>query len=155
MKYLIASSGNTLGSFVVKRFEHAAWYLIVDDQKSTLEAKQHLSPHDRHAMLAKAIGEHVRTVVAGKFGEHAIKTMIEHDLDAAIIHGITVREALQKIKVYDILLVSAEELYTEREIASERAESLPTHFTRVDTSGRTSEAVHVPHHLQQYGGRGH
>ena len=158
MKYLVASSGNTLESLVVKRFEHATWYLLVDDQMNALEAKQHHSPHDRHVMLAKAIREHVRTVVAGKFGEHTLKTMVENDLDAAAVHGMTAREAIRKIQKYDILLVSAADLTEEKE----RVEVAAGQPLRGQTQEMTRDSAHSKlgtgrphHHLQQYGGRGH
>jgi predicted Fe-Mo cluster-binding NifX family protein len=158
MKYLIASSGNSLDSFVVKRFEHAAWYLIVDEHLNSIEAKQHLSPHDRHEILAKAIAEHVRAVIAGKFGDNALKTMVEHDLDSAIIHGVTAREALQKIRSHDTLLVNAEQLLGEKEKAGDidnRNARKREQLIVTESAGYTADTARGQHHLQQYGGRGH
>jgi predicted Fe-Mo cluster-binding NifX family protein len=157
MKFLVATVGNTLGSLVAKHFEHAAWYLIVDDFTRTFDAARNISPTDHHSILTRASSDDVDIVVGGKFTMGSLKQIVGRDLRIAHAHGITVQDAIAKIK--------AGEIQTQSELAPlEVGERFMTRTPVVTMQGKQKkvlEARHAQgslrgqHHLQQYGGRGH
>lgn len=159
MKILIASVGNRLESLIAKRFEHAAWYLLVDVETRAMETLQHRTPHDRHAALEKAATQGVSAVVAGKFGESSLKLLRTHNMRAALLHGIAAQEAIEKIHASIVPLLRPEALAQEkgtvvatlsRPIPKRRGPKVP--FT---ASPHSSDSPRGHHHLQQYAGRGH
>ena len=159
MKFLIASVGNRLDSFVAKRFEHAAWYLIVDMDTLAVDTTQHLTPHVRHAVLLKAAVEKVHAVVAGKIGETSLKLIRTHDMQVALVHGMSVRNAMERITSHEIKLVEAEEIERERGIVVGTVQRLIPKVRNAKTplagTISPSDSARGQHHLQQYGGRGH
>ena len=158
MKFLVASVGNRLESFVAKRFEHAAWYLIVDSESLTCRAFRHNTPHDRHDVLHKASSDNVAAVVAGKFGESSLKMLRTGSLQIAFVHGISARQAIEKIVQREIEQLDVNEMRNgrntpttiERLIPKMKAGRIP-----LASAARASDSPRGHHHLQQYGGRGH
>lgn len=157
MKFLIASVGNMMNSYVAKRFEHAAWYLIVNDETKAFDAAQNVMPHDHHSILVRASSEDVDVVVGGKFSTSSLKLIQARDLSVAHLHGISVTHAIERIK--------SGEVRTESEFGLERdTERLIGIMPRIMTmkgkrravgTGFASDSLRGQHHLQQYGGRGH
>jgi predicted Fe-Mo cluster-binding NifX family protein len=158
MKFLVASIGNRLESYVAKRFEHAAWYLIVDSETHALDARQHITPQDRHRVLDKAAAENVHAVIAGKFGENSLKLIQAHEMYVALLHGMSAQQALEKIAAHEIKLQEAKEIERQRGIlaATPQQRTFRNSGTKVPSAaGHTSDSARGQHHLQQYGGRGH
>lgn len=159
MKFLIASVGNRLNSFVAKRFEHAAWYLVVDDDANVIDATQHLTPHDRHEVLLRAASEGVELVVAGKFGESSMKLIRSHHMRLALVHGISASLALEKIRAQEIQLLDADEIREGKGMLMGTVQRLTPKIKKPNgsfaASGYSSDSARGHHHLQQYGGRGH
>ncbi len=159
MKFLVAALGNRLDSFVAKRFEHAAWYLIVDDDMNIVEATQHLTPHDRHDLLHNASSSSFDVVVAGKLGDNTRKLVHSIGARVALIHGVTTSTALEKIRSDNLHLISAEVISGEKEIAVGSVQRVQPKIRRVKATheaiGFSSDSSRGHHHLQQYGGRGH
>ncbi len=159
MKFLVAALGNRLDSFVAKRFEHAAWYLVVDDDTNIVEATRHLTPHDRHNLLHKAASGDFDIVVAGKLGDSTRKLLRSSTARIALVHGVTTSAALDKIRSDDVHAIPAEGIGGEKEIAVRSAPQGSPKIRRVkathDAIGFSSDSSRGHHHLQQYGGRGH
>lgn len=156
MKLLVASVGMSLESFIVKRFEHAAWYLFVDTEAGSLEAIHHRTPHDRHGALSRAVADRVDAVVAAKFGEHSLKVLNSGGIPVAIVHGIPGRAAVAKILSERIPLTSPEELIPGKGIETGRAVNMAGMYRAPKpANGYSSDTARGQHHLQQYGGRGH
>jgi predicted Fe-Mo cluster-binding NifX family protein len=157
MRFLVATVGNTLESQVAKHFEHAAWYLIVDDFTRTFDAARNVSPTDHHSILTRASSDDVDIVIGGKFTMGSLRQIVGRDLRIAHAHGVSVQVAIAKIK--------AGEIQTQSELAPpEPGEKFMTRTPAVTMRGkqkRVLEARYAPgslrgqHHLQQYGGRGH
>ena len=158
MKYLIASVGSRLDSFVAKRFEHAAWYLIVDDETLAVDATHNILPHDHNAILARAVLEKVETVVAGKFSAGSLRFIRSHELMTAHVHGISATQAIEKVQ--------RGELRTESELdlmggSATPADTLPREVkskirkSSFESNQFSSDSPRGRHHVQQYGGRGH
>ncbi|MEK7249482.1 MAG: NifB/NifX family molybdenum-iron cluster-binding protein [Bacteroidota bacterium] len=158
MKFLVASVGNKLDSFVAKRFEHAAWYLIVDDETPAVGATQNVTPHDHNAILARAASENVDAVVAGKFSAGSLKLIRTHDLRVAHVHGISATRAIEKIESGEIKLKDEAGIEITEEIAVgtlPRAIDPRVQKKPFDATGFKSDSSRGHYHLQQYGGRGH
>jgi predicted Fe-Mo cluster-binding NifX family protein len=158
MKYLIASVGNTLESYVAKRFEHATWYLIVDDETPLVDATQNILPHDHSTILARAVLENVETVVAGKFSAGSLKFIRSRELMTAHVHGISANHALEKIELGEIKTESEWSFDEEKEQlvgTLPRTRVSKIRKSRLESSQYSSDSSRGQHHLQQYGGRGH
>jgi predicted Fe-Mo cluster-binding NifX family protein len=158
MRFLVATVGNTLHSPVAKHFEHAAWYLIVDDATHTFDAARNITPNDHHSILTRASSDDVDIVIGGKFTLGSLKQIVSRDLRIAHAHGIAAHDAIEKIK--------AGEIPTQSDLASpELAPRTITLAQRVVTmKGKQKKTLdaryaagssRAQHHLQQYGGRGH
>jgi predicted Fe-Mo cluster-binding NifX family protein len=120
---------------------------------------QHITPHDRHAALEKAATEGVSVVVAGKFGESSLKLLRAHGMRAALLHGIPVQEAIEKIRASAVPLLHCDALTQDKgavvatlrpPLPKRRAPKVP-----VTVSPYHSDSPRGHHHLQQYAGRGH
>ncbi|MBX2992350.1 MAG: hypothetical protein KF749_14460 [Bacteroidetes bacterium] len=159
MKFLVASIGNRLESYVAKRFEHAAWYLIVDSETEAIEAIRHNTPHDRRATLLKAASAEVQCVVAGKFGDSALKLIRTHDMRIAPVHGINAKSALEMIEMREIELVDVHGMRKHRTPLTGMMQKIIPGRTigknLIAASCNSSDSQRGHHHLQQYGGRGH
>jgi predicted Fe-Mo cluster-binding NifX family protein len=157
MKFLVAAVGNTLDSLVAKQFEHAAWYLIVNDATHRFDAARNITPNDHHSILIRASSDDVDIVVGGKFTLGSLKQIVGRDLRVAQVHGISVSNAIARI--------IAGEIQTQSELAplvlGERALPMQRVVTMRGKQKKVLEARYAPgplrpqHHLQQYGGRGH
>jgi predicted Fe-Mo cluster-binding NifX family protein len=158
MKYLIASVGSKLDSFVAKRFEHATWYLIVDDETPAVDTTQNIMPHDHNTILARAVLENVETIVAGKFSAGTLKYIRSHDLMTGHVHGVSVAHAIEKIQLGEIRTESEWDFENEKEKivgTLPRLVNAKVRKSAVESSQYSSESSRGHHHLQQYGGRGH
>lgn len=159
MKFLVALIGNRLESYVAKRFEHAAWYLIVDSETQAIEAIRHNTPQDRHTALLKAASAEVHCVVAGKFGESSLKLMRTHDMQIALVHGIIAKLAMEKIVTREIELLDVNEMREHRTPPTGMMQRIfpgrKTGRSPITAAGYSSDSQRGQHHLQQYGGRGH
>lgn len=156
MKLLVASVGMSLESYVVKRFEHAAWYLFVDTEKGSTEAIHHRMPNDRHRVLSRAIADRIDAVVAAKFGDHTLKVLNSGGITVALVHGVPCRAAVADILEQRIPLSSPAELMPGKGIETGKAVTMvgPTRVPKF-ASGYSADTARAQHHLQQYGGRGH
>jgi predicted Fe-Mo cluster-binding NifX family protein len=158
MKYLIASVGSKLDSFVAKRFEHAAWYLIVDDETTVVDATQNILPHDHNTILARAVLEDVETIVAGKFSAGTLKFIRSHDLMTAHVHGVSAAHTMEKIQLGEIRTESEWDFESEKEklVGMLPRTVVPKIRKPASESAQySSDSSRGHHHLQQYGGRGH
>jgi predicted Fe-Mo cluster-binding NifX family protein len=159
MKFLIATLGSRLDSYVAKRFEHAAWYLIVDSDTTTVDATRHLTPQDRHLAFQKAARQNVDVVVAGNCRENTLKQIRAHNMRLAHAHWIDAAFVLAKIKSHDIIPADSDELENEKRIpvdTVQRGISKGRHTKSTNRAmGFASDTARGHHHLQQYGGRGH
>ena len=159
MKFLVAALGKRLDSIVAKRFEHAAWYLLVDSETKSVEAIRHITPQDRHKALQMAAGQHVEIVVAGRCGDTSLKQMRNHAMRLALVHGVDAARALERIQTHNIVLADADVAADERVFAVEAVQRGLAKAKRAKTSygttGFASDTARGHHHLQQYGGRGH
>ncbi len=159
MKFLVASIGNRLESYVAKRFEHAAWYLIVDSETQAIEAIRHNTPQDRHAALLKAATAEVHAVVAGKFGESSLRLTRTHDMRIVLVHGITAKLAMEKIVTREIELIDVNGMREHRTPLTGMMQRVfpgrKTGRSPIASAGYSSDSQRGHHHLQQYGGRGH
>jgi len=148
MKTLIATEGSTLDSPVARRFERAAWYLIVDDEVHTLNACQPQSPHDHHKILARAAQDNVATVVAGKVGFGNLQLMSSFNFKVAYAHNMSAHEAVEKLSHGELRAL----------VVRKKGERPP--YTRGQKHAGIRECFaggtqRGQHHLQQYSGRGH
>ena len=157
MKFLVATVGNKLDSLVAKRFEHAAWYLIVDSDMHMLDSIHHSTPRDRHTVFQKAASEGVEAVVAGKFGESSMKMIRTQNMRVAPVHGILASHALDMIQSHEVLLENADKIENGKGMMIGTVQPIPKMkgHKALASTGYSSDSERGHHHLQQYGGRGH
>ncbi len=158
MKFLVASVSSTLNSLVAKHFEHAAWFLIVDDETRTFDAAQNVTPNDHHSILVRASSDEVDVVLGGKFSAGSLKHIQSRDLSVAHVYGITVTQAIEKVTSGEIRTQSG---FASLDVAERFIGMTPRVVTmrgkqkKVLGTSYASDSLRGHHHLQQYGGRGH
>lgn len=158
MKLLVASVGNRLDSLIAKRFEHAVWYVIVENAE-IVETIRHLTPQDRHAVLVRAASEGVDAAVAGKFSESSLRQLRARGLKIAHLHSLSVADGMRKILAHEVRLDEIEPMPGKQEIMTDVVQRPPMRRQRVPArfvlASATSDSDRGRHHLQQYAGRGH
>ena len=98
MKLLVAATGADIESEVDKRFGHPANYLIVDSD--TIEYDSFAGPQQDvpfHRM-AEFQGRRIDGAVSGNFGPNAFNSLRSQGIQAYVCRGMSVKEAVEKIK---------------------------------------------------------
>jgi predicted Fe-Mo cluster-binding NifX family protein len=158
MKYLVSAVGNRNDARVARRFEKAAWYLIVDDTGEVLDAFQNVSPQDHNRVLVKAQEESVAAVVADRIGAGSEQFLASLHLGVAHAKGGIVRDIIEEVRSGAIKVIEAR---TVRQHVEEMA--LLRQKRREQSAHGKSAGATVPesgtprgrYRIQQYSGRGH
>ncbi|NOX17426.1 MAG: dinitrogenase iron-molybdenum cofactor biosynthesis protein [Chlorobi bacterium] len=98
MKILFAADGKTMDAPIAKRFGHAEYYLIFDDETNELTARENHGHDDNHSELIELVNEGVKTFIIGNVGPHAFKVLAGRNGKMFLARKLTVREALEKFK---------------------------------------------------------
>jgi len=159
MKFLVASVGNRLESHVAKKFEHAVWYLFVDSTTHSITPVHHMTPHDRHDVLARAVSKNVDAVIAGKFADSSLRLLRAMKMRVVLVRNVSVVSAIESITANELPIQDAAEIPFDRAVNLEVAVHVSPKKRRgkvsVHEAGYVSDSPRGHHHLQQYGGRGH
>jgi len=96
MKILLATDGKTLESKIAKRFGHANYYLIFNNESKELEARINHGHDDDHSSLADLANEGVTNFVVGNIGPNAFKVLHDKNTKVYLARKYKAKEALEK-----------------------------------------------------------
>jgi len=97
MKILLGTDGNNLNSKIAKRFGHAKYYLVCDNNNKIIEAIHNPEHDEKHQVLIDAIENSVKIFIVGNVGPHAFSILNNDETKIYLARNITVEEALKKL----------------------------------------------------------
>ena len=98
MKILFTADGKTMDAKIAKRFGHAKYYLIFDDENQELTARENHGHDDNHSELVELVNSGVKTFIIGNAGPHAFDVLSRMNAKMYLARKLTVKEALEKFK---------------------------------------------------------
>ncbi|OPX23757.1 MAG: hypothetical protein B1H03_00600 [Planctomycetales bacterium 4484_113] len=119
-KYLVAAKGSGLDAKVSPRFGHAPYYLIVEPETMEFRALPGVGEDEASPPVAQFATEGLTTVITANIGPGAYADIQASGLRAYICRGMTVREAVEKVRSGEI--VPAAEPTMERSIQEMESE---------------------------------
>ena len=96
MKILLATDGKTLKSKIAKRFGHANYYLIFNNESKELEARINHGHDDDHSSLVDLANEGVTQFIVGNIGPNAFKVLHDKNTKVYLARKYRAKEALDK-----------------------------------------------------------
>ena len=96
MKLLLATDGKTLESKIAKRFGHANYYLIFNNESKELEARINHGHDDDHSSLVNLANEGVTQFIVGNIGPNAFKVLHDKNTKVYLARKYRAKEALDK-----------------------------------------------------------
>ena len=96
MKILLATDGKTLESKIAKRFGHANYYLIFNNESKKLEARINHGHDDDHSSLVDLANEGVTQFIVGNIGPNAFKVLHDKNTKIYLAKKYRAKEALDK-----------------------------------------------------------
>jgi predicted Fe-Mo cluster-binding NifX family protein len=96
MKILLATDGKTLESKIAKRFGHADFYLIFDNESKEIEARVNPGHDDNHSSLVDLANEGVAHFIVGNIGPNAFKILNDKNTKVYLARKYRAKEALEK-----------------------------------------------------------
>lgn len=96
MKILLATDGKTLESKIAKRFGHANYYLIFNNESKELEARINHGHDDDHSSLVDLANEGVTHFIVGNIGPNAFKVLNAKNTKVYLARKYSAEEALKK-----------------------------------------------------------
>ena len=97
MKILLATDGKTLESKIAKRFGHANYYLIFNNESKELEARINHGHDDNHSSLVDLANEGVTQFIVGNIGPNAFKVLHDKNTKVYLARKFRAKEALDKL----------------------------------------------------------
>jgi predicted Fe-Mo cluster-binding NifX family protein len=96
VKVLLATNGKTLESKIAKRFGHANYYLIYDNESKEMEARINLGHDDNHSSLIDLANEGVKNFIVGNIGPNAFSVLNQENCKVYLARKHEAEEALGK-----------------------------------------------------------
>ena len=96
MKILLATDGKTLESKIAKRFGHANYYLIFNNESKELEARINNGHDDDHSSLIDLANEGVTNFIIGNIGPNAFKVLHDKITKVYLARKYKAKDALDK-----------------------------------------------------------
>jgi len=96
MKILLATDGETLESKIAKRFGHANYYLIFNNESKELEARINHGHDDDHSSLVDLANEGVTQFIVGNIGPNAFKILHDKNTKVHLARKYRAKDALDK-----------------------------------------------------------
>ncbi|MBN2612460.1 MAG: NifB/NifX family molybdenum-iron cluster-binding protein [Bacteroidales bacterium] len=96
-KFLIASSGDTLGSKVSGRFGHAKYFLVLDPQTMKFEVFSGIQADEPAQSIRKLIGNDIKKVIVGNIGPSSFSELLSLGCTVYLCRNLTVNEAVQQV----------------------------------------------------------
>ena len=96
MKILLATDGKTLESKIAKRFGHANYYLIFDNESKSIETRINPGHDDNHSSLVDLANEGVTNFIVGNIGPNAFKVLHDKNTKVYLARKYRAKEALDK-----------------------------------------------------------
>jgi predicted Fe-Mo cluster-binding NifX family protein len=96
MKILLATDGETLESKIAKRFGHANYYLIFDNESKEIEARVNHGHDDNHSSLGDLANEGVTDFIVGNIGPNAFKVLQDKSTKVYLARKNKAKDALEK-----------------------------------------------------------
>ncbi len=158
MKYLVSAVGSRTDARVARRFEKAAWYLIVDDSGEILDAYRNASPQDHNRVLVRAQEENVAAVIAGRFGSGSEQFLASLNLGVAYAKSGTVRDTIEDLRTGAIRIIGAKTVkqhVEETMLLRQKKRDLSVHGRGQGGPVVEGATPRGHHRIQQYSGRGH
>lgn len=159
MALLVAAEGRHLDAQVARRFEKAAWFLIIDPRSFTVETFHHALPHDQDGLLRRAGAEGITGVLTGGIGPMAFGLIRAQEIPVYTAEGLTVRQAVDRANegVLSRCLEPDRRAPATGEVTPGRLRAAGASRSRFGRRRVTDagESGRGRHRLQQYSGRGH
>jgi predicted Fe-Mo cluster-binding NifX family protein len=158
MKYLVSAVGDGPDARVARRFEKAAWYLIVDDTGEILDAYRNVSPQDHNRVLVRGQEENVAAVVAARFGAGSEQFLASLNLGIAHAKSGTVRDTIEDVRTGVIKIIEPKTVKHQVEEAMllrQKKRGLSVHGRGQGAPVADGATPRGHHRIQQYSGRGH
>jgi predicted Fe-Mo cluster-binding NifX family protein len=96
MKILLATDGNSLESFIAKRFGHANYYLIYNSELKDLDVRVNSGHDEEHSGLVNLTNEGITDFIVGNIGPNAFKVLIDKNTKVYLARKYKAKEALNK-----------------------------------------------------------
>lgn len=98
MKIFIGADSPELTSKIAKRFGHANFYLIFNQQAKDIEVISNSEHDEKHQILIDAVNNGVETFVVGNIGPHAFNILKKENIKIYLARKMTVKEAIEKLE---------------------------------------------------------
>ena len=96
MKILLATDGETLESKIAKRFGHANYYLIFENESNELDVRINSGHNDDHSSLVDLANEGVTDFIVGNIVPNAFKVLNDKNTKVYLARKFIAKEALDK-----------------------------------------------------------
>jgi len=102
MRILLATDGETLESKIAKRFGHANYYLIFNNESNEIEVRVNHGHDDDHSSLIDLANEGVTSFVVGNIGPNAFKVLNDKNTKVYLARKYKAKEALNKFLINEL-----------------------------------------------------
>jgi len=96
-KYLIASSGDTLGSKVSGRFGHSNYFLIIDPKTMEFEVFAGIQTDDSAQGIIRLIRRDIKKVIVGNIGPSSFYEITSLGCEVYLCRNMTISEAIKQV----------------------------------------------------------
>ncbi|MDP8240210.1 MAG: NifB/NifX family molybdenum-iron cluster-binding protein [Candidatus Hatepunaea meridiana] len=98
MKYLVAANSADLNAKIAKLFGYAPYYLIVDTETMEYLTVQGIGHDEPSHGMSRFANLDIKHAIVGNIGPAAFKDLISIGWSVFSCHGMTVMEALEKVR---------------------------------------------------------
>lgn len=98
MKILFGTDNEFLSGRIAKRFGHADYYLVYEDNDKTFKIISNPEHDEKHQVLVDAINSGVKTFIVGNVGPHAFSILNKDGVSIYLARNITAKDALEKLE---------------------------------------------------------
>ncbi len=98
MKFLVAATAPDLDAKIHKRFGGADYYIVIDPDTQKYSAIQGKGEDEPTHGISQFVGLDIGTVIVGNIGPAAFRDSVKMGWSVYSCHGMTVREAIEKVQ---------------------------------------------------------
>ncbi len=98
MKFLVAATAPDLSAKIHKRFGSADYYIVIDPETLKYNAIHGTGKDEPTHGIRRFVGLDIGTVIVGNIGPGVFSDIAEMGWSVYSCHGMTVREAIEKVQ---------------------------------------------------------
>lgn len=106
MKFAVASDSNSLHGKISKRFWHANFYLIVNEDGLNFETVKNPG-NDDHSIIETIATKDIEAFIVGNIGPNAFEIMKSLNIKIMLARNLTVHEAIEKFKCNELEILNS------------------------------------------------